>query len=190
MIRFQTVDAQDVVRSAATNLEGSDRGIGIRLEIPNHLKADMKSLQILSFDLKSMHPAARWHVLFDYNAMCIVLDFCLGEGKLWRRITAKQARSKPKNTERGAGRFHVQDDELDSTLSGQDAKKLARLDGVTNCANFIGQIDGMDNSVMDEIESDMDDKYTVKEITVTNTNVWLLCPEINSMIDCLNEMDN
>lgn len=61
---------------------------------------------------------------------------------------------------------------------------------MTNCANFIGQIDGMDNSVMDEIESDMDDKYTVKEITVTNTNVWLLCPEINSMIDCLNEMDN
>ena len=45
IVRFRTTEARDVVRSAATNLAGADKEVGIRLEVPNHLKSDMKSLQ-------------------------------------------------------------------------------------------------------------------------------------------------
>ena len=50
----------------------------------------------------------------------------------------------------------------------------------------------MDDSVLDEIDNDTDaekeNKSTVTEITITNTNARSLCPKIDSMIDCFNEM--
>ena len=41
IITFATVDARDVVRGAAVNLGSHGQEVGIRLEVPNHLRRSM-----------------------------------------------------------------------------------------------------------------------------------------------------
>ena len=64
----------------------------------------------------------------------------------------------------------------------------------------MGQIDGMDDSILDEIddsdhvdatEPDMDErnKEHITPINIVNTNARSLCPKIDSLIDCYEEMD-
>ena len=60
-----------------------------------------------------------------------------------------------------------------------------------------GQIDGLDDSVLDEIEqserSETDNKSlsnTPPPVTIINTNARSLCPKIDSLIDCLEEMNS
>ena len=53
-----------------------------------------------------------------------------------------------------------------------------------------GQLDGMDDSVLDEIEtSEREEKDLGTKITVLNTNARSLCPKIESLIDCFDEME-
>ena len=52
-----------------------------------------------------------------------------------------------------------------------------------------GQIDGVDDSVLDLIEeSENENKETVRPLTILNTNARSLCPKIDSLIDCMEEM--
>ena len=52
-----------------------------------------------------------------------------------------------------------------------------------------GQLDGMDDSVLDDLEeSGTNNKDLGTNITVLNTNARSLCPKIESMIDCFDEM--
>ena len=50
----------------------------------------------------------------------------------------------------------------------------------------------MDDSVLDEIESENEtvNKDNVQPITIVNTNARSLCPKINSLIDCLEDMNS
>ena len=118
LVSFPTIEARDVVRGAATNLAGCGPDYGVRLEVANHHRGDMKALQSLSYDLKQKYPEARRNVLYDDDGQCLVLDFCLGEGQQWRRLTAEQARRRSKNlTGSGSqGRSVVDDGELDDIL--------------------------------------------------------------------------
>ena len=56
-----------------------------------------------------------------------------------------------------------------------------------------GQLDGMDDSVLDEIEESENaetvDKELGTKITILNTNARSLCPKIESLIDCFDEMN-
>ena len=120
LIRFPTVEARDIVRGAATNLAGKGREYGIRIEVPNHLKSDMKALQSTSYDLKQRHPEAKRNVLYDDEAMELVLDFSLGEAKPWRRLTAQQAKMRKKGPGQAGTNFKVGSDELDEILGHRD----------------------------------------------------------------------
>ena len=54
-----------------------------------------------------------------------------------------------------------------------------------------GQINGMDDSVLDEIEeSERVDEELGTQITILNTNARSLCPKIESMINCFDEMSS
>ena len=58
-----------------------------------------------------------------------------------------------------------------------------------------GQIDGMDDSILDEIDSETSSQpetnnKTVKPITIITTNARSLCPKIDSLVDCMEEMDS
>ena len=115
LVRFKTVEARDIVRQAATNLVGRGQSYGIRLKIANHMKADMKALQVVSYDLKQRHPDARRNVLFDDDSLELVLDFSLREGAPWRRLTPGQAKMRKRKPE-GDTSFRLGDHELDEIL--------------------------------------------------------------------------
>ena len=117
MVVFQSVEARDVVRSAATNLAGSGPDVGIRLEVPNHLRAAMKALQLLSYDLKGKYPNIRRNILYDDETLDLVLDFCTTPEGKWRRISSDQARHRKRNgTGAVSGAFRLEEGELDSIL--------------------------------------------------------------------------
>ena len=77
----------------------------------------MKALQTLSYDLKQKHSGARRNVLFDDDNFDLVLDFSVGEGQPWRRVTSDQARKR--NEKSPASGFRVDERELDEIL-GQE----------------------------------------------------------------------
>ena len=76
----------------------------------------MKALHSMSYHIKQKHSDARRNVLFDDEAMTLVLDVCLEEGGHWRRITAEQAKSRNKKKV-GDRRLTLDDEELDDLLS-------------------------------------------------------------------------
>ncbi len=115
LAQFQTVDARDIVKGSAPNLAGCGPEVGVRLEVPNFLKASMKALQSLSYDLKQKHHSARRNILFEDDSLDLVLDFCLGEGQKWRRVTAEQARGRAKKAP--VAGFRVAEDELNDILA-------------------------------------------------------------------------
>ena len=115
LVHFTTVEARDIVKGAASNLDGCGPEYGIRLEVPNHLKANMKALQQVSYDIRQGHSGSCRNILYDDETLDLVLDFCLQEGGNWRRLTSAQARSRVrKSGSRGCSR--VQDDELNEIL--------------------------------------------------------------------------
>ena len=57
---------------------------------------------------------------------------------------------------------------------------------------MIGQLDGTDDTALDEIvnsEKEDDNKNKGTQINIINTNARSLCPKIDSLIDCFEEMD-
>ena len=108
VVTYRTVEACDAVKSAARNLAGKGPEFGVRLELPNHLKTAMKVLQSMSYDIKKKCPSAKRNVLYDDEVLDLALDFSLGEGKPWRRMTAAQARERRKRA--------LRDEELDTLL--------------------------------------------------------------------------
>ena len=118
LVAFPTVEARDVVRSAASNLAGLGSDYGVRLEVPNHLRSSMRALQAISFEIKTKHVGSRRNVLYDDDSMQLVLDFSLGEGKPWRRVTAVQAMAKKRNEPEA--KSTVDDRELDDILGRGD----------------------------------------------------------------------
>ena len=119
IVVFQSTDIRDAVRGAARNLAGKGSDYGIRLELPNHLKSAMKVLQSVSYDLKQRHPESRRNVLFDDEAMDLVLDVCI-DGQTWRRITTAQAKTRSKKTKakKTSDRMNLDEEELDKLLDG------------------------------------------------------------------------
>ena len=75
IVAFQSVEVRDAVRAAARNLAGKSSDFGVRLEIPNRLKSSMKSLQSMAYEIRQKFPQSRTNVLFDDDALELVLDF-------------------------------------------------------------------------------------------------------------------
>ena len=121
IVRFATVEARDIVRGSASNLAGHGTDVGVRLEVPNHLKSHMAALQKISYEIKTKNPGSKRNVLYDDNALDLVLDFSQGEGQTWRRITARQAKIKSKGVASVGGRSDVRDEELDKILGRERA---------------------------------------------------------------------
>ena len=108
IVAFQSVEVRDAVRGAARNLAGKSSDFGVRLEIPNRLKSSMKSLQSMAYEIRQKFPQSRTNVLFDDDALELVLDFCTSDGGSWRRMSADQAKKrKRKFTVTSTGKFSI-----------------------------------------------------------------------------------
>ena len=121
VVFFASVDARDAVKGAAKNLAGKSSDYGVRLELPNHLKSAMQSIQSVSYQIKKKYPESRRNVLFDDGTMDLVLDFSISEGKNWRRLTSSQARERKKKSSVNPGeRLNVDAAELDGILESSE----------------------------------------------------------------------
>ena len=117
IVAFQSVETRDALRGAARNLAGKSSDFGIRVEVPNSLKSSMKSLQSVAYEIRQKFPQARTNVLFDDDALELVLDFCTMEGGSWRRMSADQAKKrKKKSAVTSVGKFSISEGELDDHL--------------------------------------------------------------------------
>ena len=124
VVRFSSVEARDVVRSAASNLAGHGQEIGIRLEIPARMRAAMRALQSISYEIKTKHPGSRRNILFDDDTCELALDFSTEEGKPWRRLTTAQAMAKKKPGGPSV-RSRLDDGELDEILGRGDESEAS-----------------------------------------------------------------
>ena len=116
VVSYQSTDVRDAVKSAARNLAGKGPEYGVRLELPDHLKSDMKALQAVSYEIKKKYPMARRNVLFEDERMDLVLDFCVSEGAPWRRMSSHQARARKKKTPGPTSKLPLDDSEIDKLL--------------------------------------------------------------------------
>ena len=91
-VTFPDVETRDHVRSSARNLAGKT-SMGIRLEIPEHLRPSLRSLESISFDLKKRVPGMKRNIKFDDAVMDLVLDVKLGDDKPWQKIRPENARA-------------------------------------------------------------------------------------------------
>ena len=65
---------------------------------------------------------------------------------------------------------------------------------LTDDGPFICQLDGHDDSILDDIsddESEKDEsiKSMNKQVNIINTNARSLCPKIDSLVDCFEELN-
>ena len=121
IVSFASTDVRDAIKGSAKNLAGKGRDYGVRLELPDHLKSAMKALQSASYEIRTKFPEARRNVLFDDETLDLVLDFSVGEGKPWKRMTSAQAMErKRRRPADGSGKVALREGELDSLLDGSD----------------------------------------------------------------------
>ena len=79
---------------------------------------------------------------------------------------------------------------------------ICQLDGIDDsvldepgCGPAVCQLDGFDDSILDEIEDaenepvEENNKHLITPINIINTNARSLCPKIDSLIDCFEELD-
>ena len=118
IVKFNSIEARDVVKGAARNLAGRGHEYGVRLEIPNSLKGAMGALQAVSYEVRQKFSDARTNVLMEDESMDLVLDFCVGEGRTWRRMTSAQAKTRKRRSGQGQDKFGLDEGEIDEILGG------------------------------------------------------------------------
>ena len=74
------------------------------------------SLQAVSYEIKKKYPLARRNVLFDDEAQDLVLDFCVEEGRPWKRMSSTLAKERRKKAPAKGGKTEVQEGEIDDLL--------------------------------------------------------------------------
>ena len=90
LVRFNTVDQRDAVRAAAYLLAGSEAGM--KIDIPDSLKANFRHLDSLCFTLKKKHPELKRAIKYDDDCCDLYADIQIKKDSPWRRIEAATAR--------------------------------------------------------------------------------------------------
>ena len=91
IVEFPTIAIRDAVRGSAYNLAGQT-GVGIRLEIPNHLMNNFRALNQAGYRLKQRYPLCRRNVKFDDEVCNLIMDFRTTVDGTWSRLRPEQAR--------------------------------------------------------------------------------------------------
>ena len=77
-----------------TGKEGDKPLAGIRLELPDRLLADFKSLEQYGHALRAKHKAGlKRHIKMDDARLCLYMDVFVPRIKEWTRVDVEMARS-------------------------------------------------------------------------------------------------
>lgn len=110
---FDSIEDRDKVRRASKNLAGKE--MGLRLEIPFHLRKANRTLQGLAAQLKKKNAGLKRNVRLDDNSMGLVMDFST-DGNVWRTVEQEEAQKimKSRETRRESVRARELEDMLDN----------------------------------------------------------------------------
>ena len=110
LVAFASVEARDLVLSHAKNLaewtgkQGDKPLAGVRLEIPDRLRGDFKTLEQYGHALKTKHKdGLKRHIKLDDISKCLYMDTFVPKLKEWIRVDVdmakkdNEARQKKKN---------------------------------------------------------------------------------------------
>ena len=115
-MRFPDATTRDAVRSAAFNLAGSNAGM--RLEIPDNLRASLRALESVSYKWKKRHPGLKRNVKFDDEVMDLVLDIKIDDNATWRKIRPEQAMAVKLSLPSQDDEAEMDSNELHSMMAG------------------------------------------------------------------------
>ena len=184
IVTFDTIRLRDEIKSAAGNLRGSDRSVGLQLEAPDHLRSHYQSFQKLGFQIKAKHPELKRNVKFDDVDMALVMDIQVSPSSDWKTITHTEAKTLLKRAKK-----------IPRTTNSK-----AELDALVNLADSPSKASAVSISDSDDDYSDAviipdnDDENTTKKsssrfLSFVNANARSLAPKIESLSDCLTEKD-
>ena len=92
VVVFETKEIRNAVKAQAANLANFRNSAGMRLQIPNHLQKDFKTLMALSHDLKKKNLDLKRNVKFDEDDHGLFMDFQLRTDGRWNRVKPVQAK--------------------------------------------------------------------------------------------------
>ena len=105
------------MRARASNLADHREAAGMRLELPDYLQKDFRSLMNLAFDLKKKHTGLRRNIKFDEEDLGLFMDIQKNADERWRRIKPDQAKKLVRSRSRGPEKLNDSDI---ATLLGSD----------------------------------------------------------------------
>ena len=119
MVTFATKEIRDMVRANASKLALLPKDTaGIRLEIPDYLQGNFRTLQNAAFQIRKKHPGAKRNVLFDEDNLDLALDIKISDGDDWSRIFPADAKAAGARPGRGqAARRNLGSAEISSMMS-------------------------------------------------------------------------
>ena len=97
VVTFTSVALRDAVRSCSYNLSGE---AGMKIHLPDHLKANFRHLDGVCFDLKKKYKSLKRNIKFDDDVLDLYADVQLEPDTAWKRLLPSDAR-----ISRAAGRF-------------------------------------------------------------------------------------
>ena len=109
VVQFETKEIRDSIRARASNLADHRDTAGMRLELPDYLQRDFRSLMNLAYDLKSKHASLRRNIKFDEEDMGLFMDIQTDADDRWRRIKPEQARKLARTRSRGPEKLNDSD---------------------------------------------------------------------------------
>ena len=178
VVVFDTIRARDEVKSAARNLGGSDRSVGLQLEAPDHLRSHYQCLQKLGYQIKQKHPGLKRNVKFDDVEMSLVMDIKTSESADWKTISHVEAKSLLKKAKKVP----------------RASNSKAELDSLVNLAspstNSAIPLSDSDDDYSDAVvipDENKDSNCSPRFLSFLNANARSLAPKIESLSDCLTE---
>ena len=88
---FETKQVRDAVKAATVNLAGRKGEAGIRIDVPEFLESQFRSLMSIGYDLKQKHKDCKRSIKFDDDKKELVMDVRLDEDSGWKRVCPQAA---------------------------------------------------------------------------------------------------
>ena len=115
---FDSKQARDLVKAQGHHLTNHREEAGMRLQIPDHLQKNFRTLMSVAYDLKKTNRNLRCNIKFDEDTLGLYMDIQKDNGEPWKRIHLDLAARTlgSRSCRRSGAPAKMEDDEILSLL--------------------------------------------------------------------------
>ena len=117
IVTFNSISLRDAVRAGAYHLT---KEAGMRIHVPDFLKANFRHLDGVCYDLKQKFPTLKRNIKFDDDAMDLYADVQLTPDSPWKRLNPADARLSRVRTQFVPERTSLTSEALEELLGRPD----------------------------------------------------------------------